>query len=92
MKKVAAMVLGVALGAATLTAAPQPAKADGGVFLGGLVLGLIVGAHHPEWSPFNWHHVHWCQAQYRTYNKHTNLYYYKPGHQKACRSPYWHGW
>lgn len=92
MKKVAAMVLGVALGAATLTTATtEPAKADGGLFLGGLAVGLVI-AHHPYIAPWNWHHVHWCQARYRTYNKYTDLYYYVPGKQRHCQSPYhYHG-
>ena len=92
MKKLAAIGLGVALAAATLTTAPQPAKADAGVFLGGLVLGLIViGHHHPTLQtlpPWNWLHAHWCKSHYQTYNRHTNLFFHKPGEQRHCVSPY----
>ena len=94
MKKLLAMGLAVGLGAATLTATTaQPAKADGGLFLGGLVLGYVVGSHHP-WPHHSWHghwhskHVWWCENHYRTYNRYTDLYYYRPGKQRHCVSPY----
>ena len=33
-------------------------------------------------------HVQWCSWRYRTYNPYTNLYFYRPGRQRHCISPY----
>ena len=91
MKKLAAIGLGVALAAATVTTAPQPAKADSALLLGGLIVGLVIaGHHHPTLRtlpPWSWFHTHWCESHYKTYNRHTNMYYDKPGHQRQCISP-----
>ena len=72
---------------------PQPAKADSALLiLGGLVVGaLVVAHHHPSFRslhPWDSRHVSWCQSRYRTYNRSTDLYFYKPGQQRRCRSPY----
>ena len=94
MKKFAAIGLGVALAAATLTTSPQPAKADPALWiLGGLVVGaLVIAHHHPSFHslhPWNsHHHVNWCESRYQTYDRSTDLYFYKPGQQRRCRSPY----
>jgi hypothetical protein len=100
MKKLAAIGLAAAIGTASLTATSAPAKADAGLFIGGLIIGAIIGEHHQPFkrifhhrSHSGWHggasgHVSWCESRYQTYNPHTNLYYYKPGLQKHCVSPY----
>ncbi len=36
-------------------------------------------------------HVDWCDDHYQTYDEDTNLYFYKPGKQRQCVSPYWPG-
>jgi hypothetical protein len=33
-------------------------------------------------------HVNWCSNHYVTYNPATDLYFYAPGKQKHCNSPY----
>jgi hypothetical protein len=33
-------------------------------------------------------HEDWCDNQYQTYDRGTNLYYYAPGKQRECNSPY----
>ena len=33
-------------------------------------------------------HVDWCEDQYQTYDPSTDLYFYAPGKQKRCNSPY----
>ncbi|HEX9905552.1 MAG TPA: hypothetical protein VGA77_11360 [Propylenella sp.] len=33
-------------------------------------------------------HVQWCAGAYVTYNPATNLYFYAPGKQRHCDSPY----
>lgn len=100
MKKLPAIGLAIALVFATVSATSQPAKADVGTFLGGMLLGVIVAPHvydhhyrhYPPRRPMahshQWRHIQWCEAKYRTYNRHTDLYYYKPGKQRHCRSPY----
>lgn len=93
MKKFAAAGLGAALVAATLTTTPVPAKADSPLLiLGGVVAGALLLSHHYEplkvIHPLHWKHVHWCKNRYQTYNASTNLYYYAPGLQRHCVSPY----
>ncbi len=92
MKKLAALSLGVALFAATLTSAPQQAKADNPVlFFGAVVVGAAVAYHllHPHgFHTLHWKHVRWCEANFKTYNRYTDMYYYKPGKQRRCNSPY----
>jgi hypothetical protein len=33
-------------------------------------------------------HVDWCEAQYQTYDEDTDMYYYAPGKQRQCISPW----
>lgn len=33
-------------------------------------------------------HTEWCDAHYKTYDEDTNLYYYAPGKQRECVSPF----
>jgi hypothetical protein len=33
-------------------------------------------------------HTDWCEAQYQTYDADTDMYFYKPGKQKRCISPW----
>jgi len=33
-------------------------------------------------------HTEWCEENYKTYDEDTNLYFYKPGKQKECVSPF----
>jgi len=33
-------------------------------------------------------HVEWCGDHYKTYDEDTNLYFYKPGLQRECVSPF----
>lgn len=33
-------------------------------------------------------HVEWCEEHYTTYNEDTDMYFYKPGKQKRCISPF----
>ena len=89
-RKLAAIGLSLALAAGAMTTTVQPAKAELGTFLGGLVIGYIVGVHVDHPPLFTWRHKHvsWCEAKYRTYNRYTDLYYYKPGLQRHCVSPY----
>lgn len=100
MKKLAAIALGAALMGTAVTATPQQAKADAPLLLlGGIAIGAAVVYHHyinPSPSshsvhvlnPFSWKHIHWCKSHYKTYNPDTDLYYYAPGLQRQCVSPY----
>ena len=96
-RKLAAAGLSLALAAATMSASAVPAKADGlGSFLGGLFVGVVVTDYlHTQvnnspslFSSRTSKHVHWCEARYKTYNRYTDLYYYKVGKQRHCVSPY----
>jgi hypothetical protein len=33
-------------------------------------------------------HVAWCENQYDSYDEDTDTYYYAPGKQRRCNSPY----
>lgn len=33
-------------------------------------------------------HTRWCEETFRTYDPVTNLYFYKPGKQRECISPF----
>lgn len=33
-------------------------------------------------------HTEWCEDQYQTYDEDTDLYFYAPGKQKQCISPW----
>ena len=104
MRKLLAGGLGLVFAASVLTAAPQPAEARStGTILGILAVGAIVGyAYHYHYLPpprrhhrghivgpfHRGSHVHWCESRYRTYNRYTDLYFYEPGKQRRCRSPY----
>jgi hypothetical protein len=36
-------------------------------------------------------HTDWCDNHYQTYDEDSNLYFFKPGKQTQCVSPYWPG-
>lgn len=33
-------------------------------------------------------HTDWCESQYQTYDEDTDLYFYAPGKQRQCISPW----
>lgn len=89
---VAAVVTAVAVAA---SAVPANAFSVGFSFGGGYGYhggGVYVDAPvyvHPRPSYYSSDpHVEWCLSRYRTYNPATDLYFYKPGKQRYCISPY----
>jgi hypothetical protein len=48
---------------------------------------VVVDDYNDDESDWDMH-VEWCEDHYQTYDEDTNLYFYKPGKQKACVSPY----
>lgn len=61
-----------------------------GAAIAGTVLGLALGSAIGSSRSYSGgsSHVNWCLNRYRTYNPRTNLYYYVPGRQRHCNSPY----
>lgn len=50
---------------------------------------VVAPQPQPYYAGNNWsQHQAWCAAQFKTYNPHTNLYFYAVGKQKPCNSPF----
>ncbi|MHA1158797.1 MAG: hypothetical protein ACTSP2_08655 [Alphaproteobacteria bacterium] len=103
MRKLAAAVFALVFATAALTISPQSAKADSPLLaIGGIVVGLLAIHHiarhahagHPHHGTLHIlhrldpRHVQWCEDRFQTYDTTTDLYYYAPGKQRHCASPY----
>lgn len=94
MRKILATAFATTLIAAASVAATTPANAISFHFgVGGFgyhhyaphvyVEAPVVYDSYSDWDL----HADWC-SKYKTWNPKTNLYYYVPGKQKPCISPY----
>jgi hypothetical protein len=99
MRKIFAAAIATTVIAAASVAATAPASAGsfnlhiggfgwGAPYYGGYYPAPVVVAPAPVYGNSWQAHVNWCSSHYVTYNPSTDLYFYAPGKQRHCNSPY----